>query len=184
MKKKVILITGGNRSGKSRHALKIAGKYGKKAFLATAEPFDEEMKIRIEKHKKERGPEFVNIEAPITIADALKTMPSEIEVVVIDCLTVWIGNLLHHKGNEKENFDEVEELLFFLKEPFCDIILVTNEVGMGLIPADRLSRNFCDIAGSLNQRIAGIADKVIFMISGIDIVVKGDNDERVNEKSE
>ena len=168
----VTLITGGSRSGKSRHALALAGRFHRKAFLATAEPIDDEMKERISNHKNERGDDFLTIEEPLRIAKALQILPSHIEVAVLDCLTVWLGNLIFHESSNLSMESEVEELLKLLKDPPCTLIIVTNEVGMGIIPGNQSAREYRDMAGWLNQNVAKLADEVVLMVSGIAMAIK------------
>ena len=171
---KLILITGGARSGKSRHALDMAASYRDRAFLATAEPVDEEMRERIARHRRERGEGFLTVEAPIDLADALRSLPANVEVAVIDCLTVWLGNLMHRRGTGADRtIPEIEAFLEVLGEPPCDLIVVSNEVGMGIVPDNALARGFRDLAGGLNQDFARIADRLVLVISGTPITVKG-----------
>lgn len=169
----ITLITGGGRSGKSRHALDLAQAYqGKRAFVATGEPFDEEMRERIRRHREERGDSFLTIEEPLDPGGALISLPNDIEVAVVDCLTVWLGNLMHRRGNQDGNYPEVNRFLSLLDAPPCNLVIVTNEVGMGIIPHERLARCFRDLAGLVNQEVARRADCVILMVSGIPTTVK------------
>ncbi len=161
------LITGGVKSGKSNHALKIALSLGtKRVFIATAQPFDEEMALRIEKHKKKRDKSFITIEEPVELSRAINSC-KKADVCVIDCITVWIGNLMHYK-----RIDEIEPFIEALKKESANIIIVTNEVGMGIVPADKISREYADILGTTNQRIAALSDKVTLMVSGIAVPIK------------
>ena len=170
----ITFITGGGRSGKSRHALELARGYEKRAFVASAVALDAEMQERIAKHRKERGDAFSTVEAPIDPAAAIRSLPDEVEVAVLDCLTVWLGNLMHEqKVLEDASCDEIDAFLDILSAPPCDLIVVTNEVGMGIIPDNAMARAFRDLAGSLNQRVAAKADRVILMVSGVPVVVKG-----------
>jgi adenosylcobinamide kinase/adenosylcobinamide-phosphate guanylyltransferase len=172
--KEVTLVTGGVRSGKSQMALTLATGRGRRVFLATAEPLDEEMRKRIKKHQEDRGASFLTVEEPIHLADALDNLPADVDLVLIDCLTVWIGNLLHRKGAGEGDLPEIDAFLTRLADPPCDLIIVTNEVGMGIVPANELARRFRDLAGWLNQKVAGIGTRVIFMVSGIPTVIKGE----------
>ena len=171
-KNQVTFVLGGGRSGKSRYALEYANTFTSKAFVATAEAFDSEMEERIQRHQKERDPGFITIEEPLDLAKAIKAIPESIEIILIDCLTVWLGNLMYHKGIQNEPYLEVKELVEILKNPPCEIILVSNETGLGIIPGDPVSRAFRDHAGWLNQDIAGIADRVVFMVSGLPLMLK------------
>lgn len=168
----VTLLTGGARSGKSAHALELASAYGRRAFIATAEPFDNEMRLRIARHQDERGADFETIEEPVELAGAVHRAAARADVAVVDCLTVWLGNLMHRHGAEREVYPEIEELEAALQAPPLDLILVTNEVGMGIVPVDAFTRRYRDLLGGLNRRIAVAADKVVFLVSGIPMVIK------------
>jgi len=171
--KKITFITGGARSGKSRYALSMAqGCRGTRAFVATAEPFDDEMRERIRKHRKERGDTFITVEEPLDLREAIESLPAEVEVAVVDCLTVWLGNLMHRRECENDEYPEVFRFLDLLGKPPCDLIVVSNEVGMSLIPGNAMARRFRDLCGWLNQQVAETADSVILMVSGIPITVK------------
>lgn len=152
--------------------MELADKFNEKVFIATAEPIDSEMRDRIEKHKEERGKDYCTIEEPINVAKAIKSIPSATDVIILDCLTVWLGNLLHRLKNKDDQEKEIHSLLDVLKNPPCGIILVTNELGMGIVPENQLARHFRDAAGRLNQETASIADKVVLLVSGIPIVIK------------
>ncbi|MHC4250391.1 MAG: bifunctional adenosylcobinamide kinase/adenosylcobinamide-phosphate guanylyltransferase [Planctomycetota bacterium] len=166
------LVTGGGRSGKSRRALELALPREAKAFIATAEALDDEMRARIEKHREDRGEEFLTVEEPFDLARAVRSLPGEIEVAVIDCLTVWLGNLVHRHEGEARAFAEVPAFVELVRDPPCDLIMVTNEVGMGIIPANELARRFRDLAGTVNQAVAALADEVVLMVSGVPVVIK------------
>jgi adenosylcobinamide kinase/adenosylcobinamide-phosphate guanylyltransferase len=169
------MLTGGARSGKSRRALELArARDGRKAFIATAEVTDEEMRARIERHKLERGPDFDTVEAPLDLAGALRTLPPDTAVAVVDCLTVWVGNLMHHRGAEAEEYAEIGEFLAAIEAPPCDLIVVTNELGMSIIPANAMARRFRDLAGRLNQEVARRADRAVLMVSGLPLQLKGE----------
>jgi len=171
--KTVTYISGGSRSGKSSHALELARAFqGRKAFIATAQALDDEMRERIRKHQRDRTDAFLTVEEPLELATALAGLPAEIEVAVIDCLTLWLSNLIHHHGAGKESFSEIEAFIQALENPGCTLIIVSNEVGMGIVPASELSRRFRDLAGRLNQRVAAKADRALVVISGIPLVLK------------
>ncbi len=170
---KITLITGGARSGKSRYALDLAGRCDSAAFIATSVPSDDEMKQRIENHKKERGGSFATIEEPVDLAGAVTSLPGGTGTAVIDCLTTWLGNLTHDQP-DKEIFPEIDAFLRTIEAPPCNLIIVTNEVGMGIVPDNAMARRFRDIAGNVNQKVAGLADEVILMVSGIATTIKGE----------
>ena len=146
----------------------------KRVFLATAEPFDGEMQRRIDKHREERGEQFTTVEEPIALDRALRELPAGTDVVLLDCLTVWTGNLMHYsegKG-EVEIEKQVERFLDALRHPPCDIILVSNEVGMGIVPENAMARRFRDIAGIINQRVALLATEAWLLCSGMPLRLK------------
>ena len=174
MSKKNILITGGTRSGKSRHALAIAnGLSGEKMFLATAEPLDEEMTERIAHHKKERGPEWITIEEPLDPVSKLKE--SNADVLIFDCMTLWISNLMMQERDAGEILQAVRDLIAESERKKRTLIVITNEVGAGIVPDNALSRKFRDIAGEANQRLAAAFDEVVHMVSGIPVEIKNRN---------
>ncbi len=169
------LLTGGARSGKSRHALELARGYsGQKLFIATAEMVDDEVRERVRRHQAERGTDFSTVEEPVNLASALGSLPAETRVAVIDCVTVWLGNLMHRHGVEVDEYPEVAAFLAALEHPPCDLYIVTNELGMSTIPANAMARKFRDIAGRLNQTLATRADRALLMVSGLPITLKGD----------
>ena len=169
----VILVTGGARSGKSRYAMELALEYEKRVFIATAQVTDGEMEERIERHRRERGDLFVTVEEPLDLAGAIGSLPSDTGVALVDCLTVWLGNLFHHLGEVDLESPAIRDFLRVLEDPPFSLILVTNEVGMGLVPPDALSRRFRDLAGLLNQEVARRAHRVVFTVCGIPMVIKG-----------
>lgn len=169
----VTLVTGGARSGKSRHALALMEPYAKRAFIATAEAIDEEMRDRIARHQAERADSFITVEAPVHLGEAIRSLPEDIEAAVVDCLTVWLGNLMHYYGEDEAGLGaRVEELLAALREPPCYLVIVTNELGMGIVPDNELARRFRDLAGWLNQDVAALADEAVLVVSGIPLHLK------------
>jgi adenosylcobinamide kinase/adenosylcobinamide-phosphate guanylyltransferase len=173
---KISLITGGARSGKSSFALSLGLRnYSKRVFIATAVPIDQEMQERISRHREERGDQFHTIEEPIDLPRVLTILPGGNEVVVVDCLTVWLGNLYHHFQDEEEKVRvQVEAFLAHLDHPACDLILVTNEVGWGIVPENPLARSFRDMAGYLNRHVAQKATHTYLLCCGIPLTLKGE----------
>ncbi|NCC65787.1 MAG: bifunctional adenosylcobinamide kinase/adenosylcobinamide-phosphate guanylyltransferase [Spirochaetia bacterium] len=175
---RVSLIIGGGRSGKSSYAqdyaLQISEGTQSRAYIATAEAIDEEMKARIAAHQKDRADRFITIEEPMDLARAIRDLPPSVEVCIIDCLTVWLGNLLHHQGIVDKRYKQMDELYEVLRNPQCEMLLITNETGLGLIPADAESRAFRDVAGWMNQDLASLAQNVILLVAGIPLALKGD----------
>ncbi|MDT9546883.1 MAG: bifunctional adenosylcobinamide kinase/adenosylcobinamide-phosphate guanylyltransferase [Chlorobium sp.] len=169
--KRVVFVTGGARSGKSSFALNLALGFQSRVFLATAQAFDSEMEERIQKHRDERGTGFTTVEEPISLSHALLQVPSDTEVVLVDCLTVWTGNLMHRFGEQAEEIIEREtaSLIGVLQNPPCSIILVSNEVGMGIVPENAMARKFRDLAGIVNQKVAATATEAYLLCSGLPI---------------
>ncbi len=178
LKPQVTLVLGGGRSGKSRFAQALAETAGavpgSRVYIATAEPMDEEMRRRIAAHQADRADRFVTVEEPMDLAGAIERLSDETCVALVDCLTVWLGNLIYHHGPQEGLYQEESDLLRILADPPCEIILVSNETGMGFIPTDAESRAFRDHAGWLNQDIAKLADTVVLMVAGIPVVIKGE----------
>jgi len=174
MDRKLIFVTGGCRSGKSQYALDYANRhFSKKIYLATCEAIDDEMIQRVETHKRLRGPEWLTIEEPVEIIDRIKQYSDNAEVILLDCLTLWLSNLLLRGNNDLKMMEEIEGFLHPLRERRISVIIVSNEVGMGIVPADPLSRRFRDLSGMANQKIAEVADTVVFMVSGMPVFLKG-----------
>jgi adenosylcobinamide kinase / adenosylcobinamide-phosphate guanylyltransferase len=171
----LVLIVGGCRSGKSRFALELASRLGKrKVFIATAEPFDDEMRERIAKHRAARGPEWRTVEAPVALDQAVRDHAADADVIVIDCLTVWLGNLLFpDPQSSRWKPDAFSSLLAALAARRVHVIAVSDEVGMGIVPENALARRFRDEQGRLNQQVAALADSVVFMAAGLPLALKG-----------
>lgn len=161
----ITLILGGARSGKSARALALAAP--PRAFIATAEAGDGEMAERIARHKAERGEDWALIEAPLDLPAALAE--AEGRTALVDCLTLWLSNLMA-AGREPEA--ETARLIAALRAAQGPVILVSNEIGLGLVPMEPLSRRFRDEQGRLNQRIAAAADRVEFVAAGLPLRLK------------
>ena len=179
MAKQTIFILGGVRSGKSHFAQELALKLGQEVlFVATAEPRDEDMRARIEKHKKNRPRNWRTLELPTGIGKRLAAEIGDAEVVVLDCLTLLVSNLIGEETNyltaERPVLAEIKELIAGIDALDVIFIIVSNEVGMGLVPGNRLARIYRDILGNANQSVARYANVVYFMIAGIPVEVKGD----------
>jgi adenosylcobinamide kinase/adenosylcobinamide-phosphate guanylyltransferase len=168
------LITGGARSGKSSHALALAARCrgGRRGFIATAEALDDEMRERIARHQAERPAAFETIEAPIAIVDALAGFEGRIDTVVIDCLTLWVANLMGRGLSDDELGTEAARLVAALTRASFNAIVVTDEVGWGIVPVDATARRFRDRLGWTNQAVARATDRVILMVAGYPLVVK------------
>jgi adenosylcobinamide kinase/adenosylcobinamide-phosphate guanylyltransferase len=165
-------VIGGIKSGKTKFALKKAKELnsGKLYYIATARAIDEEMKERIERHKIERGEKWITIEEPIEVDRVLKEIPKG-SVIVIDCLTTWLTNLLIENYDVEEKTNKLLDILLKTKTDL-DLFLISNEVGLGIIPDNPLGRKFIDLSGSFHQKVAQIADEVYFIICGCGIKVK------------
>lgn len=193
MASKLVLVTGGARSGKSSFAARLAGRSGKNAlFVATARADDEEMARRIRAHRESRPAHWRTLEAPRRVGAAVEehlgvdTSPRQDEVVLVDCLGVLISNVLmdvvgddlddcqaRFASIEREVAAEIDSLLDVLRRYDCHLIVVTNEVGLGLVPPYALGRAFRDLIGTANQALAARAEEVYLLVAGIPVVVKG-----------
>jgi len=169
---KIIFITGGARSGKSSYAASLAEKFSKVAFIAACQPLDQEMAKRIKLHQKSRPKNWQTFEEPRKIAFLLSKIADSFDCILIDCLTLLISNLMLNKYNEKQVLAEASAILKNIKKKKAKTIIVSNEVGMGLVPANKLGRDFRDIAGKVNQLVAKKADEVFWTVSGIPLKIK------------
>jgi adenosylcobinamide kinase / adenosylcobinamide-phosphate guanylyltransferase len=164
------LVLGGARSGKSAYAERLLTSVpGPWAYVATAEAFDAEMHDRIKHHKSRRGPGWVDHETPLEIADTLANRVAELPALV-DCLTLWVSNLMHA---DRPLAEATDVLLAALSKRIAPCVMVSNEVGLGIIPDNALARAFRDEAGRLNQTIAAAADSVVFVAAGLPLTLKG-----------
>lgn len=164
------LILGGARSGKSSYAeALLTALPAPWAYVATAEAFDDEMRDRIRHHQARRGAGWVQYETPLDIAAALSGDAAG-QPCLVDCLTLWLSNLMHA---ERDIVRETEALIGALSKRSAPCIMVSNEVGLGIVPDNTLARQFRDEAGRLNQRIAGVADCVVFVAAGLPMTLKG-----------
>jgi len=169
MKPTTRLILGGTRSGKTRCALALAERQPHRTYIATAQAWDDEMRERIQTHKRERDETWATIEEPIAIANAIRKADAPGNAIVIDCLTLWLSNLM----SSNRNIDaETENLISALHAPKGVIICVTNEVGLGIVPENALARRFRDAQGRLNHAVAAAADSVDFIAAGIVLNMK------------
>ena len=177
-----VLVLGGARSGKTAHALALCEtahrEYGlAPIYIATAQAFDAEMTDRIARHEAERGPDWITIEAPLDLAAAIGRESAADRILLVDCLTLWLTNLmLRHPESDPppDALDAAEtELVAALSATRGPVVLVSNEVGLGIVPENKLARRFRDEAGRLNQRIAAMAGRVEFIAAGLPLVLKG-----------
>ena len=174
-----IFITGGVRSGKSRLALSLANKFSRpRIFIATAQPFDPEIKKRIQHHQAERGKNFSTREVPLYLSKAVESLPPK-SVSIIDCLTLWLNNLLFHfKNDERRVTQEIDCFTQSLERSPSQIICISNETGWGIIPPNKLSRQFIEKMGCINQKAAAASDEVILMVAGLPHWLKGKKNDK------
>jgi adenosyl cobinamide kinase/adenosyl cobinamide phosphate guanylyltransferase len=166
---KLTLVLGGARSGKSRYAESLVAALPPPwTYVATAEAGDEEMAARIKSHRERRGPQWRTIEAPRDLAKALSACGDA--PVLVDCLTLWLSNLMLAEADIEEETARLEKTLVAASGP---LVLVANEVGSGIVPSYPLGRRFRDAQGVLNQRIAARAERVILMVAGLPLLLKG-----------
>ncbi|HXH45066.1 MAG TPA: bifunctional adenosylcobinamide kinase/adenosylcobinamide-phosphate guanylyltransferase [Bradyrhizobium sp.] len=165
----VILITGGARSGKSTRAEKRVRAFaGRPVYIATAEALDGEMAERIAKHRARRGTDWVEREVPLDLVQVLVATDGT-GARLVDCLTLWLSNLMHAERDWEREVNALAAALLELESP---VVLVTNEVGLGIVPDNALARSFRDAAGIMNQTIAAAADEVEFVVAGLPMKLK------------
>ncbi|MEX1252946.1 MAG: bifunctional adenosylcobinamide kinase/adenosylcobinamide-phosphate guanylyltransferase [Dehalococcoidia bacterium] len=181
----LILVLGGARSGKSAFARRLAAEGPTPVlFVATMEPGDDELRRRIERHRRERPPEWRTLEEPLAVVDALRRCDGAPDTVLLDCLTLWVANLLQRslgdevapdaiEAAEADALMQVDALLGWRSESGARLIVVSNEVGLGIVPEYPLGRAFRDILGLAHQRIAAAADRVYFVVAGLANEIKG-----------
>lgn len=169
----IALVIGGCRSGKSAHAQLLAEKSApKRIYVATCVPRDPEMQERVRRHQKDRDASWSTIETPVDISGVIREHAESGTVLLVDCLTLWITNLLLDAGTVEAVEEQAAVLVNALAGAQGPVILVSNEVGQGIVPENRLARQFRDLAGHVNQVVAGCADQVIWMVAGIPVTIK------------
>ncbi|MHA2937368.1 bifunctional adenosylcobinamide kinase/adenosylcobinamide-phosphate guanylyltransferase [Vibrio sp. RC27] len=177
----ITLILGGARSGKSSFAETKAklddSKKGSSSlhYVATAVAFDDEMKARIAHHQQRRGSEWQEHLAPVNLSQQLEQFSTK-DTILVDCLTVWLNNVIYNDGRdieELELLEKVEQLVGKLENSDANVILVSNEVGFGVVPMGKATRLFVDHAGWMNQKVASVADNVVLVVAGIPMALKG-----------
>lgn len=170
----VELVLGGTRSGKSRFAEQrseeLAKTHAKPLYIATAELFDEEMRQRVRLHQQRRSASWATVEVPLALAPAVRTHSCAGSVLLVDCLSVWLGNLLHHDKDVDAHTQDLIECLPALPGP---VVMVASEVGLGIVPETPLVRAYRDHAGQLNQAVAAICTRVTLVVAGQPLVIKG-----------
>ncbi len=172
--KETVFVIGGCRSGKSGHALELAEQISEtnRIFMATCIPYDNEMRQRVARHQEERSKSWSTVEVPVFLPEAITENSQKANVILVDCLTLWINNLLLENIDTDEISGHVQRLKQSLETARCPIVLVSNEVGTGIVPENKLARLFRDAAGFVNQSIAAFSDRVIWMVAGIPVTIK------------
>jgi adenosylcobinamide kinase/adenosylcobinamide-phosphate guanylyltransferase len=163
----ITLLTGGHRSGKTGMALQLAAAYERKVYIATAEPLDNEMRLKIKNHQAERDASYSTVEEPLELPKVL--IAGDAPVIIVDCLTVWVNNLLYYDKSAEDYFADLCDCLPQLN---TDVIMITNESSLCLIAGDKESRRYMSLLAGLNRSIAAIADKTCLMISGLPLWLK------------
>ncbi|HEY4014009.1 MAG TPA: bifunctional adenosylcobinamide kinase/adenosylcobinamide-phosphate guanylyltransferase [Polyangiaceae bacterium] len=172
VERRVALVGGGVRSGKSAFAVELALTRGtRRVFVATARPSDDEMSARIDRHQRDRGGAFDTVEAPLALAETLASLPA-CDVVVVDCLTLWLSNLLLRGDSNESILEQVDGVAAVLAQRRHDVVVVTNEVGMSVHPPTALGRAFVEVCGWAHQRIARVADEVYLAVLGVILQVR------------
>lgn len=170
---KLIFITGGARSGKSAFAEKIAAnRPGKHAYLATAQALDAEMVERIDQHRRRRGDAWDTYEEPLAVGELVRKLSGRYGLVLLDCLTLWLSNVMARADQDAEIAKKVDDLAAALRSFDGSLVAVSNEVGLGIVPDNPLARRFRDLAGMMNQRIAAVADEAYFVAAGLPVKIK------------
>ena len=173
MANKITFITGGARSGKSAFAEKLAsGISGKRAYLATAQALDAEMVARIEHHRQRRGSAWDTFEEPLAVAELVHKLSGRYDVVLLDCLTLWLSNVMAHTDGDDEVLRQSGLLVEAVRNVKGTCIIVSNEVGLGIVPDNVLARRFRDLAGFVNQQMAQASDEAYLLTSGMPLKIK------------
>lgn len=159
-----IFILGGARSGKSAFAESLFASADQALYLATAETLDDEMYERVQRHRERRGSQWVTVEEPLAIGDILRFHQSKSLPILVDCLTIWLSNLMQTESDIDGEIDSLTDIISAMKQP---LVLVSNEVGSGIVPDNKLARDFRDQAGKLNQRIAATVNRVYLITAGL-----------------
>jgi len=169
-----VLILGGCRSGKSKHALDLAQSMpgDKKIFIATCVPQDDEMQSRVANHQKERGRTWTTVESPLHLPEAIRKSAHTGRVVLVDCLTLWLNNVLMENEDIQYADENIADLIHAVQAAKGPLVLVSNEVGTGIVPVNKLARLYRDLVGSVNQAVAKNVDRVVLVVAGIPVTIK------------
>jgi adenosylcobinamide kinase / adenosylcobinamide-phosphate guanylyltransferase len=166
----VTLVLGGVRSGKSHYAQQLGERVPRVVFVATARPGDDEMRRKVERHRGSRPKHWQTVEEPLSLAEAIADHGPNCDLMIIDCLTLFAANLLDAKGDDQSSIDA---LCRALQSPPCSVVLVSNEVGSGVVPEYPSGRRFRDLLGEMNQSVARVASNVLLLVAGLPLVLKG-----------
>jgi len=169
---KLILVLGGAASGKSQAALDLAGQRGPRAFVATGQALDREMKVRTERHQATRSSDWETAEVPVEIEKWVTGNCKNYQSIVIDCLTLWLSNMKGRRLGDLAISDATVDLLLAIRRTKARVVVVSNELGLGLVPATKAVRAFRDLAGRVNQQVAAEADEVYLVVSGLPLRLK------------
>jgi adenosylcobinamide kinase / adenosylcobinamide-phosphate guanylyltransferase len=166
----VTLVLGGVRSGKSHYAQQLGEQAAQVVFVATAQANDDEMRRKVDRHRNSRPQHWQTVEEPLQLAETIAQHGPNCELMIIDCLTFFAANLLDAEGDDQ---GPIEALCAALQSPPCSVVLVSNEVGSGVVPAFPSGRRFRDLLGEMNQRVARVASNVLLLVAGLPLVLKG-----------
>ncbi len=169
------LVLGGCKSGKSRHAQHLAESLapGRRLYIATCVPLDQEMKDRVLKHQDERDKTWTTVEEPLDISGILNAGSRDYGVVLLDCLTLWVTNMIMADMDRTDIFEKTRELCDAARKSVCPVVMVSNEVGAGIVPENKLARMFRDVQGIVNQMVAADVDRVVVTFAGLPLTLKG-----------
>jgi adenosylcobinamide kinase/adenosylcobinamide-phosphate guanylyltransferase len=171
-----MLVAGGARSGKSTFALNICNEMpGRHVFIATAQAFDDEMRDRINRHREKRGQGWDTLEESMEITARLGDIDDYDSVILVDCMTLWLNNLfMKYESDDEKIYQKIDNVIEALADVRGKVVVVSNEVGMGIVPENKLSRRYRDAAGYMNKRIGKIAKKVVIILVGLPLILKDD----------
>lgn len=172
-RKTVTLVLGGVRSGKSRFAVELARQYARVGFVATAQACDDEMREKIQRHKLERPESWRTIEEPLELARVLNDSSVSFDLLLVDCLTFFASNLIDAAGDSTNLAPRIDLFLDALRATSASVLLVSNEVGSGVVPPYPAGRRFRDLLGEINQKVAAVADNVVLLVAGLPLTLKG-----------